>query len=114
MYTRSSDASRRESSIQNGNGIIHMKDLATREQMHQHARLFSHFTIDPGCSIGRHTHSHETEFFYILKGELAFYDNGTEVTLHAGDVAATGDGETHGLENRTDQPAELMALIVLE
>jgi len=98
----------------NGNGIVHMKDLATREQMYDHARLFSHITLNPGCSIGYHPHQHETEFYYILKGDPILNDNGTEVTLHPGDVSATGYGQSHALENRTDEVVEFMALIVLE
>jgi len=114
MFTRSEDCSRREANVQKGKGIVKMKDLATKEQMYGHARLFSHVTVDPGCSIGYHTHAGETEFYYILSGEAVFSDNGKETVLHAGDVSATGYGEGHGLENRTDKPVELVALIVLD
>lgn len=114
MYTLSEQCNRREGQVQKGNGIIHMKDLATKEQMYGHARLFSHLVVEPGCSIGNHCHEHETEFYYILKGEATFNDNGKEVLLHAGDVSATGYGETHGLENRSSEPVEMIALIVLE
>lgn len=114
MYTLSDQCPRREGQVQNGLGIIHMKDLATKEQMYGHARLFSYITVNPGCSIGYHTHEHETEFYYLLTGEAVFSDNGTETLLHAGDVAATGYGQGHSLENRTEEPVELIALIVLE
>ena len=43
-----------------------------------------------------------------------FNDDGTEVVVHPGDICATGYGQFHGLENRTDQPVELIALIVME
>ena len=114
MYTLSENCPRRQAQVQNGKGLIRMKDLATREQMYDRARLFSHITVDPGCSIGNHPHHHETEFYYILKGEAVFNDNGKEVLLHAGDIAATGYDEVHGLENRTNEPVELIALIVME
>lgn len=114
MYTLSESCPRRETCIQNGKGLTKMKDLATKEQMYNHARLFSHIVLEPGCSIGYHTHTHETEFYYILKGEAVFSDNGKEAVLHAGDVAATGYGEGHSLENRSQETVELIALIVLE
>lgn len=114
MYTLSENCPRRDAQVQNGKGLIHMKDLADRKQLYEKARLFSHVTVDPGCSIGDHPHHHETEFYYILSGEAVFNDNGTEVLLHAGDIAATGYGETHGLENRSREPVELIALIVME
>jgi mannose-6-phosphate isomerase-like protein (cupin superfamily) len=114
MYTLSENCPRRARQVAGGKGTVQMKDLATKEQMYNHARLFTHITVDPGCSIGPHTHEHETEFYYILKGEAVFSDNGKEMLLHAGDVSATGYGEGHSLENRTGEPVELIALIVLE
>ena len=114
MYTLSENCPRREACIQNGKGMAKLKDLATKEQMYDHARLFSHIVLDPGCSIGYHTHTHETEFYYMLKGEAVFSDNGKEVLLHAGDIGATGYGEGHSLENRSQEPVELIALIVTE
>ena len=114
MYTLSENCARRDACIQNGKGLIHFQDLADKASMYNHVRLFSHVTIDPGCSIGYHPHHHETEFYYILKGEGVFNDNGKEVVLHARDICATGYGESHGIENRTDEPLELIALIVLE
>ena len=79
-----------------------------------HGRLFAHVTVDPGCSIGDHPHDHETEFYYIIKGEGVFNDNGKEIVVRPGDICATGYGEVHGLENRGTEPVELIALIVGE
>lgn len=114
LYTRSDDCPRHEGNAQHGKGIVKIKELAVKEQLNPHVRLFTHITVDPGCSIGYHTHKHETEFYYILKGEAAFSDNGHETILHAGDVSATGHGEGHSLENCGTKPVELIALIVLE
>jgi mannose-6-phosphate isomerase-like protein (cupin superfamily) len=115
MYTLSENLPRREANVQNGKGLTKSIDLATKAQMYDHARLFSHIYLEPGCSIGYHTHSHETEFYYILKGEAVFDDNHEqEVLLHAGDVAATGYGQGHSLENKSQETVELIALIVTE
>lgn len=114
MYILSDQCPRIEKCIQNGEGLVKMKELATKEQMYGKARLFSHLVVEPGCSIGYHIHSHETEFYYLLSGEGVYNDNGTEVVLHPGDVTATADGEGHGLVNRSGAPIELLALIVLE
>ena len=43
-----------------------------------------------------------------------FNDNGTEKIVHAGDICATGYGEVHGLENKTEEDLEMIALIVLK
>lgn len=114
MVTRSEKCSRRDVCVQGGAGLIHIKELTDQEGLYGHGRLFAHIVVDPGCSIGDHPHHEETEFYYILKGEALFSDNGTETVVRAGDVCATGGGERHSLENRSEEPVELMALIVTE
>ena len=114
MYTLSENCPRKDVCVQNGKGLIHIKDLTDKEGLYGHGRMFAHVTVDPGCSIGYHNHEHETEFYYIIKGEAVFNDDGKEVIVHAGDSCATGDGHYHGLENRTEEPVELIALIVME
>ena len=78
MFTPSDKCPRRDACVRNGKGLIHMKDLTDQKGLYDHGRLFAHVTIDPGCSIGDHPHDHETEFYYIIKGEGVFNDNGTE------------------------------------
>ena len=114
MFTPSDKCPRRDACVQNGKGLIHMKDLTDKEGLYNHGRLFAHVTVDPGCSIGDHPHDHETEFYYIIKGEGVFNDNGKEIVVRPGDICATGYGEVHGLENRGTEPVELIALIVGE
>ena len=114
MVTRGEDCPVRHAQVQKGDGIIHMKDLTDREGLYNHGRLFAHITVDPGCSIGDHPHNHETEFYYIIRGEAVFNDDGKEIVVHPGDICATGYGQVHGLENRGTEPVELIALIVGE
>ena len=114
MVTRSENRAERDQCVRNGNGLVHFKDIANQDELYNHARLFSHLTVNPGCSIGTHTHEHETEFFYILKGEGLFHDNGVDVKVHPGDVCATGYGAEHSMENISDEPLEFVALIMLE
>ena len=114
MYTLSENCPRKDVCVQNGKGLVHIKELTDKEGLYNHGRLFAHVTVDPGCSIGYHDHQHETEFYYIIKGEGVFNDDGKEVLVHAGDICARGYGKLHGLENKTDEPVELIALIVME
>ena len=100
MFTPSDKCPRRDACVQNGKGLIHMKDLTDKEGLYNHGRLFPH--------------DHETEFYYIIKGEGVFNDNGKEIVVRPGDICATGYGEVHGLENRGTEPVELIALIVGE
>lgn len=74
--------------------------------------LFSRIIINPGCSIGLHTHNDDEEFFYILKGRALFSDNGIGKELLPGDAAKTGGGEVHCIECVGDIALELLAIIV--
>ena len=114
MITRSADCPTRDQCIREGKGLTHIKDLADKAALYNHARMFAHLTLEPGRSIGPHAHEGETEFFYILKGEGQFNDNGTVTTVRPGDVCATGYGTSHSMENVTDKPLEFIALIMLE
>ena len=114
MVTRSDHCPRSAARVQGGEGIVHIKDLTDREGLYGHGKMFSHIVVNPGCSIGYHDHQHETEFYYILRGEAVFNDDGTEVPVHPGDICATGFGQHHALENRGKEPVELIALIVTE
>ena len=114
MDTLSENCPRRDVSVHNGSGLIHIKDLTDQEGLYGHGRMFAHVTVDPGCSIGYHDHQHETEFYYIIRGEAVFNDDGKEVVVRPGDICATGYGQHHGLENRSNEPVELIALIACE
>ena len=114
MMTVSENCKRVETCIQNGKGQCQIKHLTDKAAMYDHARMFAHVTIPAGCSIGDHPHVDETEFYYILKGEGVFNDNGEEKTVRAGDICATGYGEVHGIENKGSEDLEMIALIVLE
>ncbi len=114
MVTRSENCPRRDECLRNGKGTVNIKDLTDKEGLYGHGRLFAHITVEPGHSIGFHDHQHETEFFYIIRGEGLFNDNGTPVTVRAGDVCATGCGDSHSIENVSDAPIEMVALIVME
>ena len=114
MMTLSENCKVVQNCIQNGKGVCTIKHLTDKEGMYGHGRMFAQVTIPAGCSIGDHPHVGETEFYYILKGEGRFNDNGEEKIVHAGDICATGYGETHGLENTGEEDLVLMALIVLD
>lgn len=97
----------------NGNGEIVVRELLDApEQMYHKGRVFAHTTIYPGSSIGYHIHEGESETYYILSGTGILDDNGSKRAVVPGDVAFTGDGEGHGIENTGDVPIELIALIL--
>ena len=98
--------------LRGGNGILHATELAVAEECHGHVTQFRRMVMDPGCSIGYHTHDENTEIYYILSGNPTGNDNGEEVQMGPGSVMVTGNGAGHALENRTNEPVELINLIV--
>ena len=70
-------------------------------------------TVPPGTwSSQRHWHTHEDEFFYILSGELVLVTDEGEELMRAGDAAGfrCGEGVGQHFQNRSDQPATLLAI----
>ena len=99
------------SNVCGGRGNAAVKHIIEDESLTS-ARMIVRITVDPGSSFGRHMHHNETEIYYVLSGEIVTESDGREYTLRAGDASMTSDGEIHFLENRTAQPAELIAVII--
>ena len=113
MVRKKSEQLTESKCIRNGIGEVFMeKILNGAEEMYGKGRMFNKMTIAPGNSIGGHNHEGDNEIFYILSGTAEYNDNGTMVTLNAGDTAVCNDGEYHALINNSDEPVEMIALIL--
>ena len=86
--------------------------LVEPAEMYDAGRLFAKITIAPGASLSYHTHVGEMESFYVTKGICSVNDNGHTANLTVGDVLITMDNESHSVTNETNEPAELIALII--
>jgi mannose-6-phosphate isomerase-like protein (cupin superfamily) len=75
-------------------------------------RMLAEITLQPGCSIGTHSHENETEYYIILSGNGTVNDNGKEVTVQAGDAIVTGNGASHSISNTGAVPMVFNAVIV--
>lgn len=100
--------------MKGGPGQVVQTSFVDKEELLNKGRLFGKLHLEPGCGIGEHIHEGETEIFYIDKGEVVYNDNGTEVTLHEGDVTICKPDGSHFVTNKSDQPADLIALILFE
>ncbi|HAL74986.1 MAG TPA: cupin [Clostridiales bacterium] len=101
--------------MRGGEGQVIIKHLFKPGEFAGNARLCAHLTLGPGCSIGLHDHQHEEEIFYIIAGEglLLERPDGPEQVLRSGDAAINQHGSSHSIRNGSDQPLELLALILL-
>ncbi|MBQ6380746.1 MAG: cupin domain-containing protein [Clostridia bacterium] len=99
--------------MKGGDGTAKIIHYAEKEEIGGKCRLLAKIVLEPGCSIGEHTHVDEEEIFYIAKGSTAYYDNGTWVTLNEGDSAICLGGQTHSIANRGEETAEVIATVLL-
>jgi mannose-6-phosphate isomerase-like protein (cupin superfamily) len=88
--------------------LVHLVDCENEKNI----RLLSEMTLQPGCSIGNHSHEAETEYFIILSGSGMVNDNGLETPVQAGDVIITGNGASHSISNTGAAPLVFHAVIV--
>ncbi len=99
--------------MREGDGTVTLTAAFEKGEYASPLRLFSRITLPAGASIGYHVHENEEEFFYVLSGCGEMDDNGTVVSLKAGDATVTRSGEGHALRNTGEEPLEVLAVIAL-
>lgn len=105
-------ASSKVENFKGGKGALFSREILLAGEMNGHGRKFSLTTLEPGASIGTHTHAGDSETYYILKGSARYNDNGTWIDVTEGDMTHCPDGECHGIENSGSGPLQFIALIL--
>ena len=101
-----------KTNVQGGPEEVHFEYIASEEELLGAARLYARITVPKGSGIGVHTHTGETEPYFILSGTGIFTDcDGIEKPVKAGDVCAILPGQSHGIRNEADEDLVFMALI---
>ena len=95
-----------------GRGTLTLDKLLSAPNAPEMLRTFAAATLEPGAAVGYHIHTGESESYYFLSGEGQYNDNGKLVSVSAGDVTFTPDGEGHGIANVGETPLEFIALII--
>ena len=90
--------------------ITHYFDEAN--ELMSPTRLCAQLELEPGASIGFHTHENEEEIFIVLAGKARIDDNGVEKEVTVGDSILTGNGAGHSVKNIGDEPLRMVAVIV--
>ncbi len=94
-------------------GSITVRSITENDaELNNKGRVFAHTTVAPHSGIGFHIHNGDTEIYYVLSGKAEYNDNGTITTIEAGDVTFTPSGEGHGITNNSDEPLDIIALII--
>lgn len=97
-----------------GKGTLTNIHFLDNEDAAGSGRLFVKSILEPGSSIGNHTHKGDFEIYYILKGKALVDDNGINAELNPGDSIHTKNGSFHSIENIGEENLEYIALILFD
>ena len=86
--------------------------VAGKEELLGKGRFFARMTLEPGCSIGEHTHEGDSEIFIVERGCPTYNDGGTLVEAKPGDVLICPAETAHSIANNTDETVDIIALII--
>ena len=68
-----------------GNGDVIIEHYIDEKMLNDTVVMYAKVTLKPGCSLGYHVHTGNSETIVVLQGTADYNDNGTPMTLHAGD-----------------------------
>lgn len=68
-------------------------------------------SLEPGASIGVHTHETDSEVIFMLKGTGVVSCDGEKEILHAGSCHYCPKGHGHSLRNESDETIEFYAVV---
>jgi mannose-6-phosphate isomerase-like protein (cupin superfamily) len=113
LYHRNELKSEIREKPRDGSGFVTFLHLAEgKGAVQKNTNLLAELTLPPGASIGKHSHTEDTEFYIILEGAGTVNDNGTDKPVTKGDVMITGNGEVHSITNTGNVPLILHAVII--
>ena len=75
------------------------KELVTKMYEDSNCKILMNASLEPGASIGLHTHDNSLEVIYIISGSATAICEGETENLYAGDVHYCPMGATHTLVN---------------
>lgn len=86
------------------------KDFAAQMHVDELGKIMKG-TLEPGASIGMHTHDTSSEIIYILSGTASIlYDDGTE-EISAGGCHYCPKGHSHSMRNLSDEDLLFFAVV---
>ncbi|WP_066295307.1 cupin domain-containing protein [Bacillus sp. FJAT-29937] len=95
-----------------GVGKIEIHKKITQDDQVAGLSLFAQVIIKPHSTIGYHPHPDDAEAYYVLRGEGIFLNHKEErIPVKAGDLCLIKKGQSHGLENPTDNDLEIIAVV---
>ena len=96
--------------IRNGTGRALFKEVLRADDM-SGVTAMSHLSLEPGATIGEHRHEGSEELYLVMSGHGHGSLDGARAPIGPGSFWVVRDGHTHGLENTSDRPLEILAVL---
>jgi quercetin dioxygenase-like cupin family protein len=96
--------------IRGGTGRARVQDYLTPGEM-EGVLMASAVTLEPGATIGEHTHPDTEELYVILEGTGTGLLDGESFPVGPGDAFLLKAGHTHGLNNAASGPLTFFAVL---
>lgn len=109
---KSSQRKEVKENLRGGVGALDFTHIFERDELFGKANMFAEVVLRPGESIGEHPHGEEGEIYIVKNGVATVTDCGKVHELRVGDAMWTTAGETHSVENRTDENLVIYAIIL--
>lgn len=68
--------------------------------------------LEPGASVGPHSHHGEEDFYFCISGSGVVVDNGLEHPFTPGTLQITRDGETQAIRNTGETELVFLGALV--
>jgi mannose-6-phosphate isomerase-like protein (cupin superfamily) len=91
----------REVGCHDGVGHVDSFRAFNREESDQRVDFIDFVRIPPDCSIGRHRHGDNTEWYVIMSGSGEMWFKGETIVVRPWDVLINPPHHEHGLVNRS-------------
>lgn len=98
--------------VRGGIGKVEIHKKIMKEDGVPGLDLFAKVIVYPYATIGYHLHVDDAEAYYVVKGSGIFLNAaGEKVPVGAGDICLIERGQSHGMENPTAEPLEMIAIV---
>ncbi len=98
--------------VRGGKGEVEFHHIVSADELNGHGSMYAMCRLKPGSSIGWHQHTGNTEPYFILEGHGTFVDNdGSRTEVGPGDVCVIEVGQSHSMENNSENDLVMMALV---
>ena len=97
-------------SCHGGRGTIRCRAVLSEGDSERGIQFMHDDLIEPGDSVGEHTHTDSEEIYFVVEGEGRIILDGKEYPVKAGDVSLVKSGHSHGLKNSPHKPMRLIVV----